>query len=147
MDCHLYCPVKLCNTDVSCTKICLMVLMCHFLSLRSTGAEGLLLYSLFGFCCLTIVLSFHYGLLHLPPWYTNRRFCAASVNYLQHPFHHFLLMVKSYPRPITSNGINGCEKFKEEATRCYHNTKSSHDLSVVTFCLGPCCCQNKENLA
>lgn len=112
-----------------------------FLSLRSTGAGGLI-YSLSGFCCLTIALSFHYGLL-----YSNHRFCAASLNYLQHSFHHFLLMVKSYPRPITSNGINGCEKFKEEATRCYHYTKSSHDLSVVTFCLGLCCCQNKENLA
>lgn len=56
-------------------------------------------------------------------------------------------MVKSHPRPITSNGINGFEKSKEEATRCNHNTKSSHDLSVVTLCLGLGRCQNRENVA
>lgn len=118
-----------------------------FLSHRLTGAEGPFFYSLLGLYCLKTVLSLHCGMLHLLSWCSNHIFCAVWLGYLQNPFQNFLLVVKSHPRPITSNGINGFEKSKEEATRYNHNTKSSHDLSVVTLCLGLCFCQNKEDLA
>lgn len=116
MDSNLFCLVKPCNIDVRAVpkKNLPSFSYMTFSSRRLTGAERPFFYSLLGLYCLKTVLSLR--CVALAFWILYDIFCSVWLSYLQHPFQNFLLRLKSHPRPITSNYINGFEKSKEEAT-------------------------------